>query len=499
MARPGDVEGERRFLGAWLGFSLLCLVVAAWRSTGDYHPDEQFQTLEFAAAKLGLTPVTALPWEHSARMRSWLQPGLYVLVVSALRRLSGNPFVWATGLRLVSALLGWAAIAGLARCCGAWIEDAGSRRVAVRMLCAFCLLPVVLVRTSSESLATSSFLLGLAVFGLGRDRDRPASGAVFAAGVLFGLAFEFRFPVGLMVAGWFAWAVLVGRRSPRELVTAGLGTAMVLALAAPVDRWGYGEWCFPPWNYVVENLRAGGAADRFGSLPVWGYLDLVLRLPFGPATSLAAAATGVAWLRHPRHVLTWCGLPMLLMHSLIGHKELRFLFPLLPSAAVSFGLAAAPAHGRLERLASFWRGASSRRLRRALFGANAVALLALCLVPLSPRVELQRFVFEELPRESDELLVLGPESPYGPGSLVGRFYSTPGTAIRILGAQELARTLQKGDRPRHVVVPEAARADLLAPDVRCRELYRSVPAFLDRVPGIRPADRWRVLRCEPLK
>jgi len=52
------------------------MLLAAWRSAGYYHADEQFQTLEFAGAKLGLTPVEALPWEHRLRMRSWLQPGL---------------------------------------------------------------------------------------------------------------------------------------------------------------------------------------------------------------------------------------------------------------------------------------------------------------------------------------------------------------------------------------------------------------------------------------
>ncbi len=489
-------NGRRRLLlRPGRGGELCRLVAAGWRSAGYYHPDEQFQTLEFAAARLGITPPEALPWEFGHRMRSWLQPGLYVLVLRALRPLTTNPFAWATALRLLSAVYGWVALAGLALCCGRWLPDLSARRVAIRMLAVFCLLPFVLVRTSSESLAASSFCLGVALQELAADDDRRTGWAAVVAGLLFGLAFEFRFAVGVMVAGWLAWAALVGRRSAGELARTVSGILAVIGAAALVDRWGYGAWCLPPWNYVVENLRAGQAADRFGSLPVWGYAVLVLRPPFAPAAFLAAAASAVSWLRHPRHVLTWCAVPMVLVHSLIAHKELRFLFPLLPLAAVAFGLAIAPGEDRLEPLARLCRGTAARGLRRGLFAANLVALGLLCLLPVAPHAGLQRFVLEQLPRDP-QLLILGPETPYGPHGLVGRFYAPPGTALRVVTAPELRQALLAGG-PRNLVVPADVRPEMLSAGVRCRQLYRSVPAWLDGLPGIRALDRWQVLRCQP--
>jgi len=489
-----DPIGEsRRFSRPWLALSLVCLLVAGWRSAGYYHPDEQFQTLEFAGSKLGLTTPAALPWEHAARMRSWLQPALYVLVLSALRRLSANPFTGAAVLRVLSGLYAWIAVLALARCCQSWFADREAQRTAIRMLCVFCLLPYVMVRTSSESLATSSFLLGLALFETQGDGEASGLGTAFAAGALFGLAFEFRFALGVMVAGWFAWSVAIRRRPLRELLTCALGLACVLALAALVDRWGYGAWSLPPWSYLKQNLGSGIAAQRFGALPVWGYLELVLRTPLGPATGLAAVASAVAWYRHPRHVLTWTGVPMVAAHSLIAHKELRFLFPLLPAAAVSFGLAIAPGRDRLEPLARLARGPSCRWLRRSLFAANGAALLLLCSISFAPRAGLQRFVYQELPHEN-ELLVLGPDTPFGPPGLVGHFFDPPGTSIRILGAPELELALQ-APVPCNLVVPGDVRPELLAPR-RCRELYRSVPRWLDRVPFAREIDRWLVLRCD---
>ena len=54
---------ERGFLTRWMALGLLLILVAALRSEGFHHPDEHFQVLEFAGAKLGRTPWSALPWE----------------------------------------------------------------------------------------------------------------------------------------------------------------------------------------------------------------------------------------------------------------------------------------------------------------------------------------------------------------------------------------------------------------------------------------------------
>jgi len=124
------------------------------------------------------------------------------------------------------------------------------------------------LRVDRSGRAASSFFLGVAVFELGAaDRDRPGARTLFLTGALFGLAFEFRFPVGLMVAGWFLWAGLVRGRPARELIAVGLGVASAVVAAAPIDRWGYGDWSFPPLNFVIENMRGGRAEARFGSMP----------------------------------------------------------------------------------------------------------------------------------------------------------------------------------------------------------------------------------------
>ena len=90
-----------------LYFLLVCL--AAWCTTGYFHPDEHFQILEFANWKMGGTPTEVLPWEFYARMRPSLQP---VLAIGFIRIFQGigihDPFIWAFLLRLGTGLAtGW--------------------------------------------------------------------------------------------------------------------------------------------------------------------------------------------------------------------------------------------------------------------------------------------------------------------------------------------------------------------------------------------------------
>ncbi|MDR3355642.1 MAG: hypothetical protein LBO04_00430 [Spirochaetaceae bacterium] len=55
-----------------------------------YHPYEYFQAIEFANYKLGSTDKSELAWEFNARMRPWLQPSIYYVLIKTFKFLGVN-------------------------------------------------------------------------------------------------------------------------------------------------------------------------------------------------------------------------------------------------------------------------------------------------------------------------------------------------------------------------------------------------------------------------
>lgn len=299
-------------------------VVTAWFSVTFYFPDEHFQILEFMGHKLGVTPASDLPWEYEARIRPWFQPLLYFLIASPLRALGlHDMFTLVFVLRLLTGLFSVAALAVFARAILDTIEGEAQKRAFARYLPFFGFLPYLFVRTSSETLSAAFFALGLAVALRGKSVRLLA-----LSGLLCGLAFEARYQSALLGLGLFAWLAVSARvRFPALLSFVG-GGVIALVIGALADRWGYGAWVFPPWNYFHVNIVQGVAAAQFGREPVFAYLYLLPAQLFFAITLVLMAGMIAMWLRNPRHPLTWATLPFVLLHVLVAHKEARFLFPL---------------------------------------------------------------------------------------------------------------------------------------------------------------------------
>lgn len=492
----------RRFVTGWLGVALLLILVAAVQSDGFHHPDEYFQVLEFLSAKLGRTPFPDLPWEYSHRVRPWLQPALYFVAARAWATMGiQDPFAWALSFRLFSGLLAWLSLAGLALCVHGWLPGVEARRAAVGALCLLWFIPYLAVRTSSESLAASCAVLGLSLLVLtspAGDGEPAQTSAVALSlvGLLFGLAFQFRYAVGVMIASSIAWAVVVLRVPARRALWLGGGLLLVTGLAACVDRWGYGEWVFPPYRYFVENLIESRAARQFGTYPWYGYLVIPLLNALAPLVLVLMTATLLAWVRHPLHPLTWASVPFFLAHSLLEHKEVRFLFPIAVMTPVFLVLAAAPSGDRWDRwLCPLW-AARSHPAVRGLVGLNLVALALFCLTPTRPQVSFQRFIYRHFPSRFEAYL-LTPFSPYVAEGLGMYFYRPARLDLHQVAA--LKDVEDRGLPHFFLVTGSWDRFEERGPRYTCTLLYRPFPAwFRDlakawaaRIPA------WDLYRCAP--
>ncbi len=299
-------------------------LVTAWFSATFYFPDEHYQVLEFMSYKLGVTGVSGLPWEFSARIRPWLQPLLYFLIAKPLTLLGmKDMFTLAFVLRLATGVFSLTALAVFARSVFATIEGEDVKRAFLRYLPLFGFLPYLFVRTSSETFSAAFIALGMGL-AMGEGTVRRLA----LAGLFCGLAFESRYQTGLMGFGLFAWLMMIARTRLPSLAAFLGGGLVALALGALADRWGYGQWVFPPLGYIDVNLTQGVAALRFGREPVFAYLYLLPAQIFFAITLVLMTGMVAMWLRNLRHVLTWATLPFVLVHMAVAHKEARFLFPL---------------------------------------------------------------------------------------------------------------------------------------------------------------------------
>jgi GPI mannosyltransferase 3 len=382
-----------------LALLVLVTLITAHFSELFFWPDEHYQVLEFMSYKLGITHAADLPWEFHARVRSWMQPFLYYLIAKPLiaigiRDLFDVTFV----LRLATAGVGLAALAAFAKLLVGDFERTDEKFAYARMLPFMGFLPYLFVRTSSETLSAAFFTLGLtlAVTAVRSGSLRRLA----AAGLLCGLAFECRYQSAFLSLGLLLWLTFPAGARRSQLAAFVAGAVAPIAASLPIDRWGYGSWCFPPWNYVDVDLIQGLTARLSGTAPFYAYVYILPGNIFFPIAVFLLLALVIACLRNPRHYVTWTTAPFFVAHCLLAHKEERFLFPLAILATSYPVLAFSPSSNR--RFGVFGRLWPYRRsiLAKTVGWSAAAAMLFLAVYPfgIRPHMKMAKYVYRHFPQ-----------------------------------------------------------------------------------------------------
>ncbi|MCX6250999.1 MAG: hypothetical protein NTX61_09615 [Bacteroidetes bacterium] len=417
-------------------FSGIVLFLTALLSVGYYHPDEHFQILEFAGYKLNLTDKINLPWEFYRQMRPSIQPVL-VIIVYKIFGLFGmvNPFIVATFLRILTAGISFISM---------WlIYQAYAKDVKIDILKNwFLLLSFFLwfaisnnVRYSSETWSGNLFIMAYALMLM---ENRSDKWIYLLTGLLFGLSFIVRYQAGFLVAGLILWSVFVKKERFISLFLMFLGILIAVGLGILSDRWFYGEWTLTAWNYLEQNILLDKMSG-FGTQPWWFYITDVFIRGIPPFSLVYIFSFLILFLFHRKDPLTWTILPFVVLHFFLGHKETRFLFPIvgfLPIIIVK----------SIETICDKWKPGileiSGIKLFAATFWITNLLLLFYGTVnPADGQVNLYKKIFQEY--STPTTLYFINEDPYYRAKKIG-FYKRQNLTIQKLDSNNEMTFNSKG-------------------------------------------------------
>jgi hypothetical protein len=293
---------------------ILGCILRGWYALSNlsiHHPDEIFQTLEPAYRLIKGSGL--IPWDYTYGLRSYVIP----LVLSVPLRLGtfikADPSFYVPTMSLTLALLSSLVIAGVYA--AARFFTTKKTALIAALIAAFW---PELIYFSPRALTETFALLSYSLVAIFLFRPKPR---LFLTGF-------FALTALLLRIQWFPLFILIGyylhRHSkipkPRLL----FGSAASLALFGLVDFFTYGF----PLIHQYQNLRLSwlsGISTQFGTQPWWYYLFTL--------TSLSGILLLPLLKFHPKQNLkpliltTLC---ILIIHSLLPHKEYRFLLILIP-------------------------------------------------------------------------------------------------------------------------------------------------------------------------
>jgi len=299
---------------AFLLLGLFLRVGAALRFPTQFHADEIFQTQEPAhRLAYGYGVVT---WEWRLGVRSWVYPAFLAGVMRATAWMGAGSTGYERGMVLVLSLLSLTTIwFGFA-----WAKRAGGIEAAL-IAAGACACWYELVyfspKTLSEPLATNALLPGLYLGMYGEETGEKRR--LLLAGAFCGLAMSLR--IQLAPAAGFALLYFCHPNWRRRIVPLAAGVLLPVLAFGLVDELVWAHPFHSYINYIRADLAEGGRG--YGVQPWYWYLEM-LCAHLGPLLFLI-----ILGLRRSAF-LGWVGLIILLTHNCFSHKEVRFLYPMVP-------------------------------------------------------------------------------------------------------------------------------------------------------------------------
>ncbi|MBD2755758.1 glycosyltransferase family protein [Spirosoma validum] len=315
-----ELDSRLRWL---LLVALLVQLVFCITQVGFLHPDQHFQLIEFSSWQLGEPSGATHVWELNSHIRPTLQVYLFSAFTEVCRFCHvDDAYTQLIVLRLLFGLLGFTLFNAL----GIYYFKTDKRLLfLVLLLINFSwTLPYVRTLFSSEIASSIVFFGAIWLYELKKEKFLY----VALTGFLFSLAFYFRFQIAFGLVGFGLWLLFIDRKY-NTLFPLAVGFFMGMGLNLFLDFHFYHQLVFTPYDYYRVNITEGKAAE-FGTSSFMNYV-LLLALVIGtPPLSLFLFYYSLKGaLNQYKQPLVFAVVFFIIGHCLVGHKEERFMFPVL--------------------------------------------------------------------------------------------------------------------------------------------------------------------------
>lgn len=312
-------------LGVLLLFAFALRVFLALHSPNVYYPDEIFQTQEIGHRLAFGNGVVA--WEWRDGIRSYVVPFLLSLLMRLTVGLGAGSAGYLTAIAITTSALSLAVV----WFCFEWARRIGGNiagLIAGSVSAIWFLVVFFSPKTFTEVLATDFLLPAMLV---GFPQSKVTRKHLFASGVLLGLSVALRpqfAPVVLLLGLWICWADLRHR-----LPALAAGVFLPILAFGIVDAFTLSYPFASFIRYFWVNVGQG-KSKQFGTEPWYFFIKKLITYCW---PLLIPAFFGLR--KSP--VLGSVLLVLVGSHSVLAHKEFRFIYAAVPLLIALFGIGCA--------------------------------------------------------------------------------------------------------------------------------------------------------------
>ena len=427
---------------------LIVQVITAITQLGFSSGDQHFQIVEFSMYQLGKPNGAVEVWEIDNFVRPTLQVYLFSGFHLACNFLHiTDPYTQHTILRVILGIIMWAVFNLFTM---HFLRNSGS----IAMVSALLVLNFGWALPFSRTLFSSEMMSSLFLFGSIYLYDYFKNSKYFlimvGMGFLFSLAFYLRFQTAFGMLGVLIWMLFVEKKY-RHVVPLGIGFLLGVALNSWLDYMFYGQFVFTPYTYYYANI-VDGRADLFGRSSFLRYIGLIIAIIPAPLFSIIVffylLKLPFKKLADPVVLAVFL---FVIFHSLVGHKEERFMFPIFNALPLLIGYAV-PWIVDTFNSGRKWVGISMSLLLGTTLFINTAFLSAMLVVPYSQTVAFSKKVSEHFKGREVAIFSLR-QSPFEtPSGHEMEYYKQAAQNISVRKIRNFRASYIERESPRYLAV-----------------------------------------------